>query len=343
MSSNVGAASLLETNIIDKKALKTCYANYGFGKTTGFTLNRESIGRIKFNYDVDAASATFGQAITITPIQMVQALTTISNNGKLLRPYLVSKIIDPDTKEVEYESTTEVIDIVAKTESIAKIKELMKSVVCNNSEKCTGSAYYLEDYPIMGKTGTAQIYDEKTGTYMKGESDYVYSFAGLYPTDNPEIIIYSALKKPKDTTNYIAPAIKNIVINTSKYLNIITDNNKAKIYTIESYINKETNTIKSELEENKMKVFILGTGEKIIGQYPQKNTNLYPGSTVALLTDNYDKKIPDLKGLSYKDAINILKLMKVKYTIEGKAYVTNQSIEPNSIITEDMTVNLKLE
>ena len=343
MSSNVGAASLLETNIIDKKALKTCYSNYGFGKITGFTLNRESVGRIKFNYDVDAASATFGQAITITPIQMVQALTTISNNGKLLRPYIVSKIVDPDTEELEYESTTEVMDIVAKTESISKIKELMKSVVCNDSEKCTGSAYYLEDYPIMGKTGTAQIYDEKTGTYMRGEADYVYSFAGLYPTDNPEIIIYSALKKPKDTTNYIAPAIKNIVINTSKYLNIITDNNKAKIYKIESYINKETNTIKSELEENKMKVFILGTGEKIIGQYPQKNTNLYPGSTVVLLTDKYDKKIPDLKGLSYKDAINILKLMKVKYTIEGKGYVTNQSIEPNSIITEDMTVNLKLE
>ncbi len=342
MSSNVGAASLLETEVIDKKTLKSCYSNYGFGKITGFTLNRESSGKIKFNYDIDAASATFGQAITVTPIQMIQALTSISNNGKLLKPYIVSKITDPDTKEVTYEATTEVIDIIANTDSISKIKELMKSVVCNDSEKCTGSAYYLEDYPIMGKTGTAQIYDEKTGTYMKGESDYIYSFAGLYPTDNPEIIIYTALKKPKDTTNYIAPAVKDVVVNTSKYLNIIVDNSKTTTHKLESYVNKETSIIKSKLEENKMQVYILGTGEKIINQYPEKGSKLYPGSVVALLTDNYDKKIPNLTGLSYKDAINILKLMGVRYTAEGKGYVINQSIEEGSIVTEDMTVNLNL-
>ena len=343
MSSNVGAAGLLESEMIDKKMLKNCYNNYGFGKTTGFTLNRESTGKIKFNYDVDAASATFGQAITITPIQMIQALTAISNNGKLLKPYIVSKIIDSDTKNTNYESTTEVIDVVASPESITKIKELMKSVVCEDAKNCTGSAYYLKDYPIMGKTGTAQIYDEKTGTYMKGESDYVYSFAGLYPIDTPEIIIYTILKKPKDTTNYIAPAIKDVVINTSKYLNIIADNNKATTHKIESYINKQTSTIKQELEESKMKLFILGEGEKIIGQYPEKGTTLYPGSIVVLLTDKYDKKIPNLTGLSYKDAINILKLMGVRYTTEGKGYVVNQSIAPDSIITEDMTVSLKLE
>ena len=342
MSSNVGAAGLLESGMIDKKTLKNCYNKYGFGKTTGFTLNREATGRIKFNYDVDAASATFGQAITITPIQMIQALTAISNNGKLLKPYLVSKVVDPDTKEVNYEGMEEAIDVVASSESIAKIKELMKSVVCNNPEKCTGSAYYLEGYPIIGKTGTAQIYDEKTGTYMKGESDYVYSFAGLYPADTPEIIMYTVLKKPKDTTNYIAPTIKDVVVNTSKYLNIIVDNNKAETYKTKSYINKKLDNIKTKLEEKKMKVFILGTGEKVINQYPQKDTKLYPGSVVALLTDNYDKKIPNLKGLSYKDAINILKLMGVRFETQGKGYVTNQSVEPDSIVTEDMTVTISL-
>lgn len=342
LSSNIGAAGLLESEMINKKELKNCYNNYGFGRTTGFTLNRESTGRIKFNYDVDAASATFGQAITITPIQMIQALTTISNNGNLLKPYMVSKIEDPDTKEITFEAAKEVIDVVAKPESIAKIKELMKSVICDDKEKCTGNAYYMKDYPLMGKTGTAQLYDEKTGTYMKGESDYIYSFAGLYPTDNPEIIVYTVLKRPKDTTNYIAPAVKDIIVNTSKYLNIITDNNKETIYNVESFINKETQSIKTILEENKMKVFVLGTGEKIIKQYPEPKVELYPGSVVVLLTDTYDKKIPNLIGLSYKDAINILKLMGVRYTTEGKGYVTNQSIQPESIVTEDMTVTIKL-
>ncbi len=342
MSSNVGAAGLLKSGMIDKKQLRTCYNNYGFGKTTGFTLNRELSGNVNFIYDVDAASATFGQAITITPIQMIQALTSISNDGKMLKPYLVSKIVETDTAEVSYEATTEVVDVVADVDSISKIKELMNSVVCNDSTICTGSAYYMEDYPIMGKTGTAQIYDETTGTYMTGASDYVYSFAGLYPSDDPEIIIYTALKKPKDTTNYISVAVKDVVVNTSKYLNIVVDHNKSETITIESYINKDTSTIRSELEAKHLKVFVLGTGDKIINQYPSKNSELYNGSTVVLLTNQFDKSMPNLIGLSYKDAMNILKLMGVKYTTNGNGYVISQSIPEGIIVGNDITVEITL-
>ena len=341
MSSNVGAAGLLRNNMIDKKTLKSCYSNYGFGKKTGFTLNREVSGKVRFNYDVDAASATFGQAITITPIQMVQALTAISNDGKLLRPYIVSKIVDSNTKKVKQEEMAEAIDEVSDAKSIAKIKELMKSVVCNDSKQCTGSPYYMEGYPMMGKTGTAQIYDEKTGTYMKGASDYIYSFAGIYPADNPEIIIYTGLKKPKDTTNYVAPAVKDVVVNTSKYLNIVSDNNKTTTYQVKNYRNKNTSNIKSELESY-TKLYVLGTGEKIISQYPSANRKLYKGSVVALLTDKYDKSMPNLVGLSYKDAMNILKLMGVKYELEGKGYVVSQSIPEGIIVGDDATVHLTL-
>lgn len=342
MSSNVGAAGLLRNGMLDKKTLRACYNAYGFGKTTGFSLERELTGSTKFNYDIDAASATFGQAITITPIQMIQAMTIISNEGKLLKPYLVSKIVDTDTGELSYEATTEVVDVVAEAKSIEKIKELMKSVVCNDSKKCTGSAYYMKDYPIMGKTGTAQIYDEKTGTYMTGKSDYVYSFAGLYPTDNPEIIIYTVLKRPKDEVNYVSLAVKDVVVNTSKYLNIMVDNHNTENYKIGSYVNKETTSVKSELEKNQLKVYVLGNGEKIINQYPVKNSKLYPGSVVVLLTDTYDRSMPKLVGLSYKDAANILKLMGVKYSLEGNGYVVSQSVPEGIIVGNDVTVKLEL-
>ena len=174
MSSNVGAAKLLDNKIISKKELSTCYDKYGFGKTVDFTLNREESGSIKFNYDIDAASASFGQGITITPIQMIQALTSVSNNGEMLKPYIIKKIIDTDTNEVKYEASKEVIDTVASAETIDKIKNLMGSVVCDNTTNCTGNAYYMAGYPLIGKTGTAQIYNEKTGTYMTGESNYIY-------------------------------------------------------------------------------------------------------------------------------------------------------------------------
>ena len=342
MSSNVGASNLLESKIITKKELVDCYSKYGFGKQTNFTLNRESKGSIKFNYDIDAASATFGQGITITPIQMIQALTTVSNDGKLIKPYIIDKIIDTNTGESSYEATTEVLDTVASSNTISKVKELMKSVVCEDNTKCTGSAYYMKDYPLMGKTGTAQIYNEKTGTYMTGDSNYIYSFAGLYPTDDPEIIVYAALKKPKDTTNYIAPAIKDIVVNISKYLNITIENNSFTTYKIDNYINKETTSITNELQKNNMKVYVLGNGDRIINQYPKQNSKLYKGSTVVLLTNKYDKKMPNLIGLSYKDAINILKLMDVRYEITGKGYVIKQNIKEGEIIKDDATINIEL-
>lgn len=343
MSSNVGAAGLLRSGMLDKQQLKQCYANYGFGKATGFSLEREAKGSIQFHYDIDAASAAFGQAITVTPIQMIQALTAISNEGRILKPMLVSKVVDTDTLEVTYEATTEVLDVVASSASISKIKELMKSVVCNDSSKCTGSAYYMEDYPIMGKTGTAQIYDEKTGTYMTGGSDYVYSFAGMYPSSDPSIIIYTALKRPKDTTNYVATAVRDVVVNTGKYLNLVVDDTKSISYTLDSYVNKETTSIKNELERNHMKVFVLGTGSKIIDQYPAKGSSMYDNSVVVLLTDQYDKAMPNLMGLSYKDAINILKLMGVKYFTEGTGYVVSQSIPEGILVQQDTGVSLVFE
>ena len=343
MSSNVGAAMLLENKFITKKDLSSCYAKYGFGKITNFTLNREESGSIKFNYDIDAASATFGQGITVTPIQMIQAMTTISNDGKMLKPYLIDKIVDTDTGESSYDATKEVIDTVASSSTVDKLKKLMASVVCNDSLKCTGSAYYMEDYPIIGKTGTAQIYDEKTGTYMSGESDYIYSFAGLYPGNDPEIIIYAAIKRPKDTTNYIAPAIKDVVVNTSKYLNIVVDDSKSTTYEIGNYVNKEVNNVSSEITGSGMKLFVLGSGKKVIRQYPLADSKLYNGSVVVLLTDTYDKKMPNLVGLSYKDAVNILKLMEVKYNVNGNGYVVSQSVKEGEIVSDDVTVNLELK
>ena len=273
---------------------------------------------------------------------MIQAMTAITNNGEVLKPYIVKKIVNTDKDEINYEATKEVIEKVANNRTIDKIKELMESVVCEDSKVCTGNAYYMKDNQIIGKTGTAQIYNEKTGTYMKGASDYVYSFAGIYPKDNPEIIIYTALKRPKDTTNYIAPAVKDVVVNVSKYLNIIATQDKVVTYKLGNYLNKDVANVSSEITKNGMKLYTLGTGKKIIKQYPNKDTKLYSGSIVAILTDTYDKKIPNLIGLSYKDASNILKLMGVKYKFEGKGYVISQSIAEGNIVGDNVEVVIKL-
>ena len=216
MSSNIGVANLLE-KVITKKELIECYQKYGFGKKTGITLNGELAGDIEVTYDVEAATAGYGQGIMVSPIQLLQGMSIVANDGVMLKPYVVEKIVDSSGKTILSNERTEIGKVVS-SKTTDKIKTLLSSVVVPDATKGTGYAYYMKDYDLIGKTGTASIVER--GRYLTGLSDYIYSFAGLYPGSNPDIVIYMAIKKPRDTTNYVAPAIKDVIINASKYLNI---------------------------------------------------------------------------------------------------------------------------
>ena len=341
LSSNIAVANLVET-AIGKSELSACYSNYGFGKTTGFTLKRESKGSIDFNYQIEVATAGYGQGITTTPIQHIQALTAIANNGVMLKPYIVSKIVDSNTGNVNFEGKRTEIKQIASEETINKIKELMASVVTPNSETSTGYAYYMEDYNIIGKTGTAQIFDYEKGEYLKGQSDYIYSFSGLYPGDDPEIIIYTAVKKPKDSNNYIAPAVKEVIQNISNYLNIKEGKVINTSYKIESYINKDTTSVVDNLKDTGINLIVIGDGNKIVSQYPNSNTDLTKGDNLILLTNNYDKKMLNLIGLSFKEVKIILDYMDINYTIEGNGYVYEQSVSEGTVLNPDDVITIKL-
>ena len=334
MSSNIGVANLLE-NVITKDELSTCYNNYGFGKKTGISLDAELSGDIKFTYDIEAATAGYGQGIMITPIQMLQGLTIIANNGTMLKPYVVSKIVDKNGKTV-LKNEREEIGKVATKDTIEKIKELMRSVV---SETGTGTPYMIDGYDLIGKTGTGQIFEN--GRYLNGNGEYIYSFSGLYPGNDPEIIIYMAIKKPQDGNNYIASGVKEVVINTSKYLSIDKKQNNNKSIEVADYTNKITTSTVDKLKGEGLKVITLGNGNKIINQYPNKNTHIYKNDLVVLLTNNYNKEMIDFTGFSYKEAIETLKLMNVNYKLNGYGYVFDQNISSASIIEDTVVLELK--
>lgn len=340
LSSNIAIANLLET-AINKKELKICYENYGFGKATNFykykdnyEYEKEYAGSIDFNYDIEAATAGYGQGITTTPIQHIQALSIIANNGDMLKPYLVSKIIDTNTNSTVYDAKIQKQENVVSSETTEKMINLLRSVVQPDSKTTTGSAYYMEGYDLIGKTGTAQIYDNSTQKYT---DTYIYSFSGIYPGDDPEIIIYTALKKPKDTSNYLAPMVKEIIINTSKYLNIERKDTKEETYTISSYINKNTTTVIDELKQNNINYILLGDGNKIINQYPSSNIEVSIKDNVILLTNNYDDTIPDILGMSFKEVITILDLLNIPYEYKGYGYLDNYTKEEDKLILEFKT------
>jgi len=342
LSSNIAVANMIN-NFISINDLHACYQKYGFGSTTGFTLKRELTGSIDFTYEIEAATAGYGQGITTTPIQHIQALTALANNGEMLKPYIVSKIQDTNTKDITFKGEVNSLGKVASENTINKMKELLRSVINGDNTNSTGYSYYMEGYDLIGKTGTAQIYNYEQGSYETGDTDYIYSFSGLYPGDDPEIIIYTALKKPIDTDNYLAPMVKEVIENISKYLNIEQSNNENKTYTISSYINKNTNTTVEDLQKHNLNLVILGNGSKIINQYPKANTNVLENSKVFLLTNNYDNKMPNLIGYSKQEVINILKLINVDYEIIGKGYVIEQNINEGTILTNDNKVIIKLQ
>jgi len=340
LSSNIAVANLLET-VIDKNDLSACYTKYGFGKSTNIydyknkKYTKEYTGSIDFNYDIEVATAGYGQGITTTPIQHLQALSIVANNGDMLKPYIVDKIVDNDTDRIVYETKVVKNKNIVSEATVNKMKELLRSVVQPNSEVATGYAYYMEDYDLIGKTGTAQIFDYEKGKYMTGESDYIYSFSGIYPGENPEIIIYSAIKKPKDKTNYIADMVKEVVVNTSKYLNIEEEKKEENSFDIDNYINKDTNFIIENLKLNNIKAITLGTGNKIINQYPSVGSIINNNDMVILLTNEYTKTMPNLVGLSFKETITILNFLGIDYEYEGYGYLVSQSIEENNLVVDE--------
>lgn len=337
MSSNIGVASILE-NVITKKELKVCYDKFGFGKKTGITLNNELSGDITFTYDVEAATAGYGQGIMVTPIQMLQGLTIVSNDGVMLKPYVVSKIVDSSGKTI-LENKREEIGTVVSKNTVEKIKELLRSVISDDITTGTGYAYKIDGYDLIGKTGTASIFEH--GKYLTGDGRYIYSFSGLYPGDNPDIIIYMAIKKPKDGNNYIAPSVKEVLVNTSKYLSIEEKVKENKSILIDDYSNKVVTDVEKQLKNNGINVITLGTGKKIINQYPNKGLMVYKNGLVVLLTNDYDKTMIDFTGISYKEVKEILNLMNVEYEFEGYGYAYEQNIEKGNKIDNKVIIRFK--
>ena len=172
LSSNVGI-SYLTKDYFTGSELKEYFKKWGFGQKTGIELPYELTGTLneKNNKAIEIANAGFGQGITVTPIQMVQALTMIANNGVMLKPYIVSKIVDEEDALV-YEGKRTELGKVASSETVNNIKELMYKVIYNDLYYSTGASYRMDGYDLIGKTGTAQYTNPYTGRYYYDNVNY---------------------------------------------------------------------------------------------------------------------------------------------------------------------------
>ena len=342
LSSNTCVANMIK-NYLTKDKLMDFYKKMGFGSKTGIDLPNEYSGKVKFKYDVEVVNAGFGQGITTTPIQQVRALTVIANNGVILKPYIVSKTVNSSTNEVTYEGKVKEEGRVASADTVNKIKELMYGVVNGDSSETTGSAYRMDGYDLIGKTGTAQIANPKTGKYYSGSHDYITSFAGMYPKDNPEVIIYVAMQRSKNS-KVLPETVKTIVKDTAKYLGIFEKapelNSEISTYKLGNYKNKETEEVKNELNSKSATYVVFGNGTRVIDQFPSKDTKMNTKDKVFIFTNDEVITMPDLTGYSVKNVFVVLTKLGIKHECLSNGYVSSQSISPGTVITNDMTVTL---
>lgn len=342
LSSNVGVINLINSHM-NAAMLRQYFRKLGFGHKTGVALPNEMSGLLNFKYETEIYNAGFGQGITTTPIQNIQALTPLTNDGMLLRPYLVEKMVNPITKEVVYKGKKSEVERVASTQTVQKMISLMDDTVQGIGN--TGSGYRIDSHELIGKTGTAQIADEKRGGYLSGKADIISSFSGIYPKSNPKIIIYASVKRPAGGSQKpISNAVKEVVVNVGKYLgtetSTITDN--IIKYELSSFINKNIDKVKNNLTTNSMNYKIYGNGTKVIKQYPEKGEVITNKDTVYLITNDNKYVVPNVIGLSSKEAKILLEMLGLKVKLEGSGYVNNQNINENTEIVTGMEITLNL-
>lgn len=336
-SSNVAATTLALRLGVDK--LSEYYNNLGFGKKTGIELSNEAIGDIEMVYQSELATASFGQGVSVTAIQMLQALSAMTNDGTVIKPYIVDKVVDQNGN-ITYQGERQVVKKVYSTNTVNKMHEIMKKVIDINKY------WQVNNVSIMGKTGTAQIASPKGG-YLTGTYDYIKSFAGIFPADDPKYIVYVAGKKPETNIGSWAKVITTAIEEIASYAKLTeskSDADPSKIITLDNYISKYLDTTLEELKNKKIDVIILGNGKYIINQYPLKNKTLLSGEKLFLLTNDKEIKMENLKGWSLSEVKTYCNLIGLKLEYNGYGYVINQSIEENAILDENnMTLTIELE
>ena len=286
-SCNPGFVSLGQK--LGTNTLMSYISKFGFGEKTGIDLNGESTG-ILFNPDkmgaVELATTSFGQGISVTPIQQVTAVSAVVNGGSLYEPYLVKSMQEPETNSIIYLKEPVLRRKVISEETSKLARYALESVVANGS----GRNAYIENYRVGGKTGTAQKVED--GHYMDG--NYILSFIGFMPADNPEIVVYVAVDHPVGVVQYggtvAAPVAKSILETAISVLDIesSTEGMEKEYNWMDTKYMQIPDVTGMSLEEAKesLKGFSLeysGDGTKVIYQSPSGNSYVKEGGVVKLM------------------------------------------------------------
>ncbi|NHC39618.1 stage V sporulation protein D [Bacillus sp. MM2020_1] len=273
---------------LGKEKLFKYVKDFGFGQKTGIDLQGEGTG-ILFNLNrvgpVEQATTAFGQGVSVTPIQQVTAVSAAVNGGILYKPFIAKELIDPVTKEIVMRNSPVEKRRVISEKTSKEIRHALESVVAQG----TGGRAFVEGYRVGGKTGTAQ--KAQNGRYL--ENNFIVSFMGFAPADDPEIVVYVAVDNPKGVTAFggtiTAPIVGNIMKDSMKAMGIKPrkDQIEKELKWPDTPLIKLpdfTGLTKMELMDQliNLKVDASGEGDVVIRQSPEAGAKVKEGSKIRL-------------------------------------------------------------
>ncbi|MGO4373394.1 penicillin-binding protein, partial [Paenibacillus sp. MCAF20] len=331
-SSNVAFVNLGYQKLGAEK-LRDYLTKFGFAQKTGIQLNGERTGVINMQYPIEVATAAIGQGVAVTPIQQVAAVAAVANGGKLMQPQIIKSITDPTTNKTTVFEPKVVRQVISK-ETSRKVGEYLEQVV-SDQVIGTGRRAFIEGYRIAGKTGTA----EKSIDGKYSEDKFVVSFVGYAPVENPKIVLYIVVDEPDDSTvggGFVAaPAFREIMLKSLRHMGIMPDTSLIKEEAKKEaaiVVPKVTDLLlaqaKATLAPKNLTFEIIGNGKSVLQQIPAAGSVVNPSQRVYLLTEQRDKlKVPDMTGLSLRDALEITTLLGIQLIPEGQGYVVSQKEE----------------
>ncbi len=299
-SSNIGAIKV--GRILGRERLYRYLRVFGFGSRTGIDLPGEAQGILRNGRawtDVDLASISFGQGVSVTGIQLLTAFSAIANGGYLVRPFVVKRIVAPDGRVVK-EVTPYIRRRVISEETARVLSGMLKKVV----DEGTGRKASLEGYTVAGKTGTAQKVDHVRGGYLKDR--YISSFMGFAPVEDPRISILVVIDEPRGSFyggDVAAPVFREIAGKILPYLGVdplyrgrplrvrgvrrvepvrasVVRDRKA----IPSFIGKGVREVLRQAWDLSLEVKVVGYG-RAVSQDPPPGTSFKRGDTVTVFFD----------------------------------------------------------
>lgn len=320
---------------------------FGFGQKTGIRLPGESTGivnPVEKIGPVELATISFGQGISVTPIQMISAFSTLANGGKLMQPYIVKSVTNSAGEIIEEYKPTVVRQVISE-ETSAEMRDILEGVVADG----TGHSAYIEGYRVAGKTGTSE-------KYQPGK--YIASFAAFAPADDPRIAVLVVIDEPNSFSHMggaiAGPVVRSILTDTLRYLNIEPKYNETdsqylkKDIIVPDLSGRDVGDAAKLLDELKLQYNIEGVGNKIIDQIPKQGEKIKEGSLVILYLDGKNTgkvKVPDLKGKTIREASDILSSYGLRINIKGDGFCVSQDppagteVEPESIISVQFESN----